>query len=267
MPIAIRDGCLQKGPVDALHLASRIGFDGIEICIGQDTSANLLWQDGGFEQVNAAIAATGVKVSSLSPGYFAACHPVVDDPALRQQGHDLVLDCIRRCGPVGAELILIPMFPKDMADWPESKWQALADGFRPLAAAAADAGVRLCLETTFSADQLQCLCDEVDSPAFQVYYDTGNTAAWGYKCPPEILQLGARIGAVHVKDTGNKHLGDGEVPWRPTMRALRDVDFDGWFVLETPAGDDAALSAARNYGFTRGWSLFITTCGCQYPGG
>lgn len=253
MRIGIRDGCLRLAPVEAILLAPKLGFDGVEICIGQDTSANILWQNGGFDAVNAAVEASGCVVSSLSPGYFASCHPVVDDPALRQHGHELILDCIARCGPVGAGYILVPMFPKDMADWPESKWQALVDGFKPLAEAAGNAGLMLCLETTFSAEQLECIVDGVDNEAFRVYYDTANTTTWGYDCPSEIRRLGAKIGAVHVKDTENKHLGDGKVPWAGCRCALGEIGFDGWFVLETPAGEDPAISGARNYGFTRGW--------------
>lgn len=263
MLFGIRDGCLKLGAVEALPLAAKLGFDGIEICIGQDTSVNPLWQDGGIDQVKAAMESSGAVVSSLSPGYFASCHPVVDDPALRQHGHNLMLECIERCAPVGAGYLLVPMFPKDMDDWADEKWQALIDGFQPLAQAAADAGVLLCLETTFSADHLDRIIDGVGNDAFKVYYDTANTTNLGYHSPTEIRQLGAKIGAIHVKDTDNQHLGDGRVPWAGCSRACSDIEYDGWLVLETPAGDDPAISAARNYGFTRCWSVWRGGGRCQ----
>lgn len=253
MRIGIRDGCLKQPAVPALALAGKLGFDGVEICIGQNTADCVLWQEGGFDQVNQAAEQAGVVVSSLSPGYFASLHPVVDDPALREQGQALILDCIAKCGPVGAEAILVPMFPKDMNDWPESTWRQLVDGFKPLAEAAAQANVILALETTFSADHLDRILDDVDNEAFTVYYDTANTTNLGYHSPSEIRQLGHGIGMVHVKDTDGNHLGHGRVPWGECREAIGDLGYDGWFVLETPAGDDPALAGARNLGFTKGW--------------
>ncbi len=253
MKIGIRDGCLRKPPLEALALAGELGFDGVELCIGATTTDHILWQVGGFDQVTNAAELAGVVVSSLSPGDFANCHPLVEDPALREHGHQLILQCIERCGLVGASSILVPMFPKDMADWPDTTWQALADGFKPLAAVAAKANIVLALESTFSAEQLNRLLDLVDNPALAVYYDTANTTNRGYHCPTELRELGDRVGMVHVKDTEQRHLGDGRVPWADCRTALRDIRYDGWLVLETPAGDDAARSGARNYGFTRGW--------------
>lgn len=253
MRIGIRDGCLRQPAVEAMALAGKLGFDGVEICIGEKTADNVLWQDGGFDRVNQAAKEAGVVVSSLSPGYFASCHPVVDDPAKRELGHRLILECVERCGPVGAGGILVPMFPKDMDEWADAKWQALIDGFKPLAEAAGEAGVILALETTFSADHLDRVLDGVDHEAFTVYYDTANTTNLGYHSPTEIRQLGDRVGMVHVKDTDQSHLGDGKVPWAECRAALDDIAYDGWYVLETPAGDDAAVSGARNYGYTRGW--------------
>ncbi|MCC7495558.1 MAG: TIM barrel protein [Fimbriimonadaceae bacterium] len=253
MKIGIRDGCLKLAAVEAAGLAGQLGFDGLEVCIGPEEAANVLWQAGGFDRLNAACEAAGVVVASLSPGRYAQLHPVVDDPALRAAGRRLLLDCIERCRPVGADAILVPLFPQDLETWADATWQALIDGFKPLAAAAGEAGVTLLLETTFSADHLARILDGVDHPALQVYYDTANTTNRGYHAPTEIRQLGRRVGRVHVKDTNGQMLGDGRVPWADCRTALRDIRYDGWLVLETPAGDDAALAAARNYGFTRGW--------------
>jgi len=253
MRIGIRDNCLRRPTVEAIAAAASVGLDAVEICIGQDTAANVLWQDGGYDAVNQACEAAGIVISSLSPGYFASVHPVVDDPAMRQQGHDLLLDVISRCAPVGATYILVPMFPKDMNEWPDSKWTTLIEGFKPLAEAAANAGLQLALETTFSADHLDRILDGVDNEQFVVYYDTANTTNLGYHSPTEIRQLGRRVGKVHVKDTDGNQLGDGRVPWADCRQALLDIGYDDWYVLETPAGDEPVARAARNYGFARGW--------------
>lgn len=253
MQIGIRDGCLRQPTLEAIATAGELGFDGIEICIGQDESSNILWARDGADQVNDACEQHGVVISSLSPGYFASLHPVVDDPDLREAGKVLIHQCVNRCEPVGAKAILVPMFPKDMGDWSDQKWQQLIDGFKPLAEGAEHAGVILALESTFSADQLERIIDGVDCPALTVYYDTANTTNLGYHSPTEIRKLNEKIGMVHVKDTDGNHLGEGRVPFDDCKLALADIDYDGWFVLETPAGDDAEEAGKKNLAFTQSW--------------
>jgi sugar phosphate isomerase/epimerase len=61
---------------------------------------------------------------------------------------------------------------------------------------------------------------------------------------------------VHVKDTpgaGQAPLGAGVVDWAACRRALLDIAYDGWYVLETPPGDDPVDAAARYLDFTRRW--------------
>ena len=55
---------------------------------------------------------------------------------------------------------------------------------------------------------------------------------------------------IHVKDTGG-HLGEGKVDFSAVSAAIREIKYDGYLVLETPSGDDASASAARNLSFSK----------------
>lgn len=254
MPIGIRDNCLQRPLLDALAAAGAIGFDGVEICLGREYFAHLLWEPGGVAKVLTACGQAGLTICSLSPGFYAQCHPLVDDESLRPFGHELITACIAKCGEVGADVVLVPMFPKDAADWSDGQWQTLIDGLRPLAETAGEAGVTLCFETTLTAMQLERLLDGVANPALRVYYDTANAVNWGLDGPAEIRRLGERIGRMHLKETGNLPLGAGAVDWHACREALRASGYDGWYVLETSPGEGEPIAVQTlNLGFTRGW--------------
>jgi L-ribulose-5-phosphate 3-epimerase len=251
MKYGIRDGILRE-PLDTLFsVAKKIGFDGIEYCIGGDYKTSLLWQSGGPERLKALADKDGMEISSLSPGVFASLNPVVSEAEKRAEGIEMLSYTIQVCPKVNTDLILVPMFPRDMADWKEETWKMLVDGFKPLAEVAEKHKVTLALETTFSAEQLLLIMDRVGSEYIKVYYDTANCANRGFDVPAELRQLNKKIGMIHIKDTDGKMLGEGRVDFKGAKQAMRDIGYDGYLVLETPSGDNPKDAAARNLAFTR----------------
>jgi len=70
----------------------------------------------------------------------------------------------------------------------------------------------------------------------QVYYDVGNSWGNGYNVPHEIRMLGNDlICEVHLKDYKTKLLGspEGQVDMKACAKALADIGYDKWLVLET----------------------------------
>ena len=56
---------------------------------------------------------------------------------------------------------------------------------------------------------------------------------------------------IHAKDTDGKMLGEGGVDFGSVDAAIRDIGYDGYIVLETPAGDDPRAAHAQNLAFVR----------------
>lgn len=251
MKCSIRDGLLGCPVLEGLGLAAGLGFEGVEVCIGGDYATSRLWAEGGAEEMRAAAEAAGIAVSSLSPGVFASLHPLVDDPAKRDEGERMLGQTIDLCGKLNTSDILVPMFPRDYAEWDEAQWDTFASGLKRLADKAELAGVTLALETTMDADTLVRLLDRIGSPAAGVYYDVANTMNFGFDAPAELRKLGARVVMIHVKDTDGQDLGEGRVPFPEVKAAIADIGYDGWLVLETPRGDDPVASAKKNLAFTR----------------
>jgi len=251
MKYGIRDGLLRE-PLDTLFtVAKKIGFDGVEYCIEGDYKNSLLWEEDGPERLKALADKDKMEISSLSPGIFSSLSPVVPDAAKRAEGREMLTHVIEVCPLLDTDSILVPMFPRDVADWKEETWKMLVDGFKPLARVAERHKVFLDLETTFNADQLLMIIDRIGSQYVKVYYDVGNCTNRGFDVPAELQQLGDQIGMIHIKDAGGAMLGEGKVDFKGVSDAIRDIGYDGYLVLETPAGDDPKAAAARNLAFTK----------------
>lgn len=109
---------------------------------------------------------------------------------------------------------------------------------KELAPEAGRAGVILGFENTNSGADNRYAVDKIDSRAFKVWYDVGNSTFNGYNVPDEIRMLGRdRICTFHFKDKG--YLGEGQVNMPAILRAIEDIRFEGFANLETtsPSGD------------------------------
>ena len=123
---------------------------------------------------------------------------------------------------------------------------------RELAPEAEKAGVILGFENTSSGKDKLYAADKVQSKAFRIWYDIGNSTYRGYDVPAEIRALGReRICAFHIKDKG--YLGEGTVNVAVALKAIDDIGFRGDAMLETgsPSGDPEA-DARRNLVYLRG---------------
>ena len=80
--------------------------------------------------------------------------------------------------------------------------------FRELTPEAKRAGVTLGFENTSSGEDNRYAIDQVQSDAFKMWYDVGNSTFNGYDVPKEIRALGRdRICMFHFKDRA--YLGEG----------------------------------------------------------
>ena len=251
MKYGIRDGMLRATLETMFAVAKEIGFDGIEYCIGGNYKDSLLWQAGGPGKLKALADKDDMEISSLSPGVFSSLHPALPDAEKRAEGREMLTHVIEVCPLLDTKDILVPMFPRDFAEWTEETWTMLIDGFKPLAEVAEKNKVALDLETTFNADQLLKIIDGVGSEYVKVYYDVGNQTNRGYDVPAEMRQLGDKVGMIHAKDTDRKMLGEGRVDFKGVDAAIREIGYDGYIVLETPTGDDPKAANAQNLAFIK----------------
>jgi len=130
-----------------------------------------------------------------------------------------------------------------------------------LAELAEDHGVTLAVESSLHLGQLQQFLAGCGSNFVKVCLDTGDVTACRHDPASMITGLGStHIAQVHLKDVCvasglppdfNVRLGRGNVNFRSVASALQGVGYDGWVVLETPAGDDRGAIVAANIEYAR----------------
>ncbi len=247
--VGICDWALGLQDPSALEVAGRAGLNGLEISMG--TQENNLWlrRPDVREQYLRAAREAGVQIPSM------ACIEL-NNVALMSEPRAAMwlLDTIEAAGEMKIPVILVPFFHQgELKRENREDMRRVTEVLVELAPRAVKAGVTLGLESYLSAEAHMEILDAVKSPAVKVYYDAYNAANAGHDPAAEIRALGVdRICQIHFKDYPRLEAGDGKVDWPKVSRALRDIGYRGWIVLETPCptGDRVADTAA-NLAFVR----------------
>ncbi|NJK92043.1 MAG: TIM barrel protein [Blastochloris sp.] len=119
-------------------------------------------------------------------------------------------------------------------------------GFRDLCEEAGERGLMLTYEGDLPAQEVLELMEAVDSPNFGCYFDLANPLIEGRDPVMELRCLAGWIRSVHIKDfkekMGDCRPGQGCVPLVECARVLREMDYAGWLILETPPAESEVVA-------------------------
>jgi sugar phosphate isomerase/epimerase len=226
--------------------AKRLGFRGIEVVLSRRALDRL-------EPLLRAQRQHGLAVPSLVLGEHSDLGGIADrDPAVAAEARRDLERAIEWAEQLGADAILVPFFGRaELRD--DADLERAAVAFRPLCDRVAERGVTLCYEGTLPADRINALAERVGSDAFGCYFDLANVVVRGMDSATELRALGGLVRRVHFKDTrvttGDCPPGLGRVDFAESARALDQIGYDGWVVLETMSGP--AELVARDLAFAR----------------
>ena len=230
--------------------AQRLGVDGVEVVVGHEHLAPP--RAGRLARLAAAKAETGIEIPSLFLGEQIHGGIASPDPAVAGRAQSDALTAIEWAAELGARVILLPFFfASDLVT--EADVDRAVQAFRAVCPPAHEAGIAIGFEGTLPAPEVRRLAAAVDSVGFGCYFDLANAVWLGHDTATEIRRLGKLIVQVHMKDMLDEPTGCppglGRVDFAASARALTEIGFDGWIVLETPAGPPDVV--ARDIGFTR----------------
>ena len=229
--IGITDWHLKLGAnPDAVPLAARLGFDGVQVSFGRKIA------DGKLPLDDAALLARYRALASEHRiPIDGTCVDMLHTDGLKNGGPAVrwVSDSIRMTRTLGSEVLLLPFFGKQ-ATRTQAEMDYVADALRELAVEARSAGVVLGLENENSAEENARMMERAGSANVRVYYDVGNSTNIGrYDVAREIRWLGRdRICQIHLKDKP-VFLGEGKIRFGEVMAAIRAIGFTGYANLET----------------------------------
>ena len=229
------------------------GFSAVDYSIPGTKYELYAMDDAAFEQrllsEKAAAEAAGLTIHQLhGPWRSPPRDATVED---RQERMEKMKRSIEAARLLGAQYWVIhPIMPYGALDLdtenPPKTWKINKEFFTELLQFAKEQDVTICLENLpmakFSlADPRQVLkfVKEMDDEHFKMCLDTGHSNFFPDLCLSDMVrQIGAELKVLHVHDNmGDRdfHLWPtkGIIDWPGFMQALKDIDFQGVFSLET----------------------------------
>jgi len=212
------------------------GYDGVELPIFELDVAR-------FKSLGGKLTSLGLERTAVTVSTGDA-NPVSDSPAVRQAAVDRlkkVVDCChaagaqKLCGPIHSALGQFSGAGPTASElgWCKETLLQVADFAR-------DAGVTLvveylnrfeCYVLTSAADTARFVT-ECNHPNIRMMYDT-------FHANIEEKDLAAAIKAcapvtvhVHISENDRSTPGEGHVDWETTWKALKEIRYEGWLVVE-----------------------------------
>lgn len=246
MKYGIRNGSLRQEWREAYATVGALGFDGLEVCVTKDEHMPLILGPAIRQEAKQLAADAGVETCAISYGILRQGSFIDEAPEVRKRGVELLHQAIEAAVDLGCAAILCPTFERQNIDLNPRQTETYVECFRKCVPAAEHAGIMLALETSFSVELLRDIVRAVESPCVKVYQDLSNALFYGHDTVDMLTRLADQIGMIHIKETDQKPLGEGDVDWEGSLKAIEDMRYDGWLVFETGPGDDPVAMAKRN---------------------
>jgi len=213
----------------------KTGFDGVELPLFGGDAAH-------YRKVRKELGNQGLGCTTVT--VCVAGNPIGPEQSQRQAGLDHIKWAIDMTSILGGENLCGPyhsplgVFTGTGPTADEKK--RAAEVLRQAAEHAQQAKVMLCIEylnrfecyfLTTAADA-RALVKAVNHPHFRSMYDTFHANIEEKQVGPVIHAFKDSFAHVHISENDRGTPGTGLVHWDETFRALREVGYDGWMVIE-----------------------------------
>lgn len=216
----------KRTDLSSFEMAKRIGLDGVQVDFGSGQKELPLCNPDLQKKFLAEADKHDMEIASLALGVLNSVPYKSDSRAERW-----VAESIDVCKAMNLNIVLLAFFGEADLRNDKKGTDVVVSRLKNIAPKAEKAGVSLGIESWLSAEQHMDIIDRVGSPAIKVYYDTGNSHKAGYDIYKEIRQLGKLICEFHAKDYDHLY-GLGSIDFREVRRAMDDIGYRGWLVME-----------------------------------
>ncbi len=212
------------------------GYDGVELPVFDFTLET-------YQKIGQKLKDTGLEATAVTT-CTADANPISPDAAIRQAGLERLKRAIDACQAAGATHLCGPIHSA-LGEFTgqgrtEDEWQRAKEILVQAADYASQAGVMLVCEylNRFecyflnSAEDCARFTREVNHPALKMMYDTFH-ANIEEKCIRSALQACQdQLVHVHISENDRSTPGEGDIKWAESFAAIKEVNYDGWFVIE-----------------------------------
>jgi len=237
------------------EVAEECGFSIIELLfdIGE-YGKNPLISKEGQKQIVHLLETTKLSVPSICADFFQRYGFFKDSKQTKEGNVTMLKKLIEASEIIHYNTILIPFFEETEIKNKKNKKEIiqLLNGFYKILE---EYGVNICLETTLPAEQFTMFMEEINHPNVKIYYDLGNSIPLNYNAAEDIRCLSKWIGGIHIKDRNSKgenvFLGTGLVNFKKCFQVLKEINYNGNYILETAMGDNPVEVAKKHLRFVR----------------
>ena len=235
MNLLLWTGELNDQMIPVLESLKQMGFDGVEVPV---FNTDLDYAQWGKRMDDLGLERTAVAVRTEED------NPISPDAGVRTKGIDAnkrVLDC---CQAVGATHMVGPFHSAlgffTGAGPTDQEWSWAVDAMRQVSNHADGAGVTLGVEclNRFEIYLLNSHADaarfvrEVDHPRCRMIYDSFHANIEEKSVTAAIRGCADVLCHVHISENDRSTPGQGDVHWDETFKALYDVGYEGWMMIE-----------------------------------
>lgn len=257
------DGKIQAFPwsywEDEFALAAQEAFPVMEWTLDQERlHENPLLTPRGRQRIGELSAKYGVRVASITGDCFMQAPFWKAFGAARHALQEDFMAVARAAGQSGALMVVVPLVDRGALANRSEEDELVAwllssrDQFK-------DCGSRILFECDYGPQELGRFIERLPEPEFGINYDTGNSAALGYRPAEEFSCYGRRICNVHIKDRPlggtTVPLGTGGADFPAIFEQLLATGYSGNLILQTARARDGdhrtALAAYRDQ--VKGW--------------
>jgi len=239
----------------------KIGYDGIEICMGQTESA--VYQRFGTHLRDLGLGVTCVTVLG------ADANPISADPAVRAKAVDILKWNIDRTVDVGANLLCGPFHSAfatfTRAEPKPEEYQRSAEVLRAAGDYAQQAGITIVPEALNRFEcylcntmvQLRNLIDLTDHPHVRAMFDTHHANIEEKRSAEAIRTIAPVLAHVHLSENDRGTPGRGHINFQETLNTLASVNYEGWLIVEAFSRADPAFANSINVWreFSPAWEI------------
>jgi D-psicose/D-tagatose/L-ribulose 3-epimerase len=225
-----------RGIANSVQRARAAGFDLIEFPLMEPDS---------FDSATArrAAEAEGLHIT-VSLGLPAEADVSSDDPSIVAAGQRLLDTALDRTAEMGGSHmcgVLYGSMRKHMAPASATGRASSVEAIRSLASRASSLGIRLSLEVVNRYEsnlintgrQALEFLKEVDRPDVSVHLDTYHMNIEESDLFQPVLDVGDRLGYLHIGESHRGYLGTGSVDFGSAFRALDRIHYDGPIAFES----------------------------------
>lgn len=218
--------------------AKSMGFDGIEVPLNVIERIDV-------DLTRRVLADEGLECASCAAGLGLDQDLISDDPKERQAGIDHLKRCIDIAHALGSPRVGGVIY----ASWgkiigrgrTQEEWDRSVHAMRNVGEYAKQAGIKLGLEPinrfegyflNTTADGIK-LVDEIGMDNVDLLLDMFHANVEEQSFYEAVRSAGSRVGHIHANENDRGTPGKGHVDWYGVFKALREIGYSGWLVIES----------------------------------